>query len=320
MFLGVDGGGTKTAFVLIDSQGNILAEHEENTCYHLEVGVEGARQIIEKGMVETLSKANKSLADLSYAFFGLPAYGEDSSLNTIMDELPGNLLPKDRYQCDNDMVNGWAAAFGGGDGINIIAGTGSIAYGVKDNVAKRCGGWGELFSDEGSAYWIGCKGLNAFTRMSDGRLNKGPLYEIIKATLNIEYDLDITALILGKWQGERSKVASISSLVSKAAEQGDSEALKILREAGQELANIVDATKQALHFDDTEQIHVSFSGGVFRSKDLILKPFIDGLNQLPANYKILQPSYSPVIGAALYACKLSGQTIAQDCLDKLKIK
>ncbi|MBL4630772.1 MAG: hypothetical protein JKY14_06280, partial [Paraglaciecola sp.] len=231
MFLGVDGGGTKTAFILIDSQGNILSEHEESTCYHLEVGVDGARQVIEQGMLETMSKAQKSVADLNYAFFGLPAYGEDSHLTEFMDELPSNLLSKDKYQCDNDMVNGWAAAFGGGDGINIIAGTGSIAYGVKGNIVSRCGGWGELFSDEGSAYWIGCKGLNAFTRMSDGRINKGPLYEIIKTALNIEYDLDITALILGKWQGERSKVASISSLVSKAAEQGDDEALNILREA-----------------------------------------------------------------------------------------
>ena len=320
MFLGVDGGGTKTAFVLLDSQGNILAEHEETTCYYLEVGVEGARQIIEKGVLETMSKAHKSVADLSYAFFGLPAYGEDSHLNDIMDNLPGNLLPKDKYQCDNDMVNGWAAAFGGGDGINIIAGTGSIAYGVKGNVTKRCGGWGELFSDEGSAYWIGCKGLNAFTRMSDGRIEKGPLYQIIKTTLDIEYDLDITALILGKWRGERSKVASISSLVSQAAEQGDAEALSILREAGQELANIVEATKQALHFDANEQIKVSFSGGAFRSKDLILEPFVDSLKHLSANYKIMAPSYSPVIGAALYACQLSGQTMAEDSLLKLKIK
>ena len=51
---------------------------------------------------------------------------------------------------------------------NIVAGIGSICYGERNGAIARCGGWGELFSDEGSAYWIACRGLNLFSRMSDG--------------------------------------------------------------------------------------------------------------------------------------------------------
>lgn len=318
MYLGVDGGGTKTAFALIDACGNVLAEHEETTCYHLEVGIDGARNILDKGLTNTLEKAEKSLSDLTYSFFGLPAYGEDSKLNETMANLPAHILPKEKFLCGNDMVNGWAAAFGAKDGINIVAGTGSIAYGVNGLHSARCGGWGELFSDEGSAYWVGTKGLNTFTRMSDGRTPKGPLYNLFKNSLGIQQDLDITALVLSKWQGERSRIAGLSSLVSEAAELGDKHALGILNEAGQELAEIVDSTRIALGFPDKKEVPVSFSGGVFCAEDLILKPFVDALNKRYSNYLVTPPSFTPVIGAALYAYKLSGNDITPEALSRLK--
>ena len=83
------------------------------------------------------------------------------------------------------MVCGWAGSLGAEDGINIVAGTGSIGYGQRGSVSARAGGWGEAFSDEGSAYWIAMQGLNAYSRMSDGRLPKGPLHTLINEALNL---------------------------------------------------------------------------------------------------------------------------------------
>jgi hypothetical protein len=54
----------------------------------------------------------------------------------------------------NDAVCAWAGSLGGEDGITIVAGTSSIGYGERKGRAARAGGWGEPFSDEGSAYWI----------------------------------------------------------------------------------------------------------------------------------------------------------------------
>ena len=65
----------------------------------------------------------------------------------------------------------------------LIAGTGSIAYGEFDGRTARAGGWGELFSDEGSAYWIAREGLKLFSRMSDGRSARGALYDILRQSL-----------------------------------------------------------------------------------------------------------------------------------------
>jgi N-acetylglucosamine kinase-like BadF-type ATPase len=318
MYLGVDGGGTKTAFVLIDQHGNVLAEHQESTCYHIQVGIKGTEKIIHEGILKTLSKANKEVKDLTFAFFGLPAFGEDSKVDKIVNLIPSSILPKNIYRCDNDMVNGWAAASGGEDGINIVAGTGSIAYGVRQKKSARCGGWGELFSDEGSAYWIGIKCLNTFSKMSDGRLPKSSLYNIVKQQLDIVIDLDITALVLTEWQGERSKISALSKLVSVAAEQGDTIAKEIMQDAGYELARIVNSTKNTLKFHKDEPVKVSYSGGVFCSKTLILDPFTQALHQYSSNYVVSAPLYTPVVGAALYACFLSGNSIRSDYLDKLK--
>lgn len=304
IYLGVDGGGTKTAFALIDKNGHTLAEHQELTCYHIEVGLEAARTTLTQGVITTIEKAGKTLGDITYAFFGLPAYGEDSTLIKTLDEMPSTLFSRDRYQCGNDMVSGWAAGFGCKDGINIVSGTGSIAYGVRGDKTARCGGWGEIFGDEGSAYWIGCKGLNTFSRMSDGRSPHGPLYEIFKSALNIKNDLDISALIHTQWNGSRGKIAQLSTLVCKAAEAGDNEAIQIFVQAGVQLADIVEGTRKSLGFSEGETTKVSYSGGAFSAEDFLLSPFKAALKQHSSSYSLQKPLYKPVVGAALYAKKM----------------
>lgn len=305
IYLGVDGGGTKTAFALVDQDGNVIAEHEEKTCYYIEIGIAATREVLRKGAEATLAKVGKTTNDLNYAFFGLPAYGEDSALQSTLDALPSSFLPQGNYLCENDMVNGWAAAFDCEDGINIVSGTGSIAYGVRNGKTARGGGWGELFSDEGSAYWIGREGLNAFSKMSDGRIPLGPLYDVFRAQLEIQKDLDISALVHTTWNGERGRIAEVSTLVSHAALAGDQAAKMIFDRAGAELASIVEGTKRALDFAPDEFINLSYSGGIFGSKELIMDPFGKALRDYSPQYRLHKPSYSPVIGAARYARNLA---------------
>src|SRR2546430_4941765 len=64
--------------------------------------------------------------------------------------------------------------------------------------AARAGGWGELFGDEGSAYWITREGLRLFSRMSDGRTPRGPLHAAMRRHFGLETDLDLCAAIYGK--------------------------------------------------------------------------------------------------------------------------
>ena len=196
-FLGVDGGGTKTRFALIGHHGRLLAEAQLGTTYHPQVGLDGVREVLARGIDEVLHTASIAAADISHAFFGLPAFGEDSSMVPRLRALPGAILGHDRYACDNDMVCGWAGSLGCADGINIVAGTGSIGYGQRQGRAARAGGWGEAFSDEGSAYWIAIQGLNKYSRMSDGRLPEGLLHSMLLHFAALQFEPGEVALVSG---------------------------------------------------------------------------------------------------------------------------
>ena len=163
------------------------------------------------------SAARQGIAtsDIDAAFFGLPGYGEASGDIEQLDAVPGGVLGHDRYSCDNDMVCGWAGSLAGEDGINVISGTGSMTYGERQGVGHRVGGWGELFGDEGSAYWIAAQGLNAFSRMSDGRLPHGPLHAMLKERLQVAGDLDVVSLVIDTWKGNRSKIAALATTVDR---------------------------------------------------------------------------------------------------------
>ncbi|MDE2221304.1 MAG: N-acetylglucosamine kinase, partial [Gammaproteobacteria bacterium] len=174
MYLGVDGGGTKTALALVDADGNIRATHSAGGAYYFASGLAGTGKVLAEAVAELLASAKLRPAAIAHAFLGLPGYGEDSTLADELERLPAAFLPGITYRCGNDMVCGWAGSLAGRDGINVVAGTGSICYGEHGSSAARCGGWGELFSDEGSAHWIAIRGLNLFSRMSDGRVPRSP--------------------------------------------------------------------------------------------------------------------------------------------------
>ena len=304
-FLGVDGGGTKTRFVLIDGGLEVLAEAVRGTTYHPQVGLDAVRATLADGIGEVLDAAGIGPQDVSWAFLGLPAYGEDSAATARLDALPETVLGHRRYACDNDMVCGWAGSLGCADGINIVAGTGSIGYGQRLGRGARAGGWGEVFSDEGSAYWIAVQGMNAFSRMSDGRLPRGPLHALLAQTLRLREDLDLCAYVYGG-QGTRDAIARLSPVVADAARAGDAVAMRILQQAGVELAAIADALRRALDYPDGAPVAVSCSGGAFSAGELLLAPFRQALAAAGACFELRAPLHEPHYGAALYAAQLAG--------------
>ncbi len=319
LYLGVDGGGTKTALVLIDSDGTIRATHRAPGSYYLATGVEALGALLAEGVSAVLAKAAVRTEDLDFAFFGLPAYGEDSALVDSLSRLPQRCLPAHAYLCGNDMICGWAGSLLCRDGISIVAGTGSICYGERNGAAARCGGWGELFSDEGSAYWIACRGLNLFSRMSDGRATRGPLYEIVRQGLNITDDLDLCAYVFSRLEGDRARIAQLGKLVTQAAGAGDRQSLGIVRQAAVELALMVDATCRQLEFAVAEPVPVSYSGGVFdHVGSLLLEHFTASLQTHRPGYRVGEPVLPPAIGAALYAAKRHGRPLSDAAVERLR--
>jgi N-acetylglucosamine kinase-like BadF-type ATPase len=307
-FLGVDGGGTKTAFLILNEDGTVCARHEEATSYHLQIGIEGLRTVLTNGVLAVMAQANLGADDVTHAFFGLPAHGEDSRVQGALDSMPEAILGHRRYTCGNDMVCGWAGSLACADGINIVAGTGSIGYGECQGHSARAGGWGEVFGDEGSAYWIAVQGLSAFSRMADGRLPRGPLYDIIRAQFSIAEDLDLSGLLTDG--AGRNGIASVSVMVAEAHDQGDEQARRIFHAAAQELAMTAAAIANALPFDADTDIPVSYSGGVFNTGQAILTPFEAALHQHAPRFRLTTPKFDPITGAALYAAKMASPDYA----------
>jgi N-acetylglucosamine kinase-like BadF-type ATPase len=305
-YLGVDGGGSKTLFVLIDEAGKILASHAEGAAYYPEIGLEALKKLLARGIGQILRQGGIAASDLTFAFLGLPAYGEDSALLATLDAAPSSVLPTGRYRCGNDMVCGWAGALAGSDGISVVAGTGSIAYGEYAGRSARAGGWGELFSDEGSAYWLAREGLRLFSRMSDGRVPRGALHQLVRRHFVLKDDLDLCAAIYGKRLAQRSQFAQLSRLVVEAATEGDTAARALFVQAATELGELIDAVRNRLSVSPDLRLAVSYSGGMFEPHDLLLASLAAALASPTRNYRFLPARLPPDVGAALHAAKLNG--------------
>jgi N-acetylglucosamine kinase-like BadF-type ATPase len=287
-----------------------VAEATLGTSYHPQVGVDGVRKVLSLGVTQVLAHVGADTSQIAFTFIGLPSHGEDSKVTPALDAMPRAILGHDRYAVDNDMVCGWAGSLGAEDGINIVAGTGSIGYGQRAGRAARAGGWGEAFSDEGSAYWIAMQALNTYSRMSDGRLPKGSLHALINESLALTTDLDLCAHVYGDGARTRDELAKLSLLVSKAAMLGDTAALDIFRRAAQELAQIADAIRRQLGYEAGDAVRLSYSGGAFAAGDLLLRPFKAALQAVHPGFELCRPLHEPHFGAALYAARLSTRILA----------
>jgi N-acetylglucosamine kinase-like BadF-type ATPase len=317
VLLGVDGGGTKTTLALVEDSGVVLARAEQPSAYYLQHGQDQVAEVLAAGTAAVCSEAGIDPGGIAFAFFALPGYGEVSGVTAFLDEVPAAALGHRRYRSGNDMVAGWAGSLGGTDGINVIAGTGSMTYGERKGQGNRVGGWGELLGDEGSGYWIGLRALNAFTRMSDGRMPRGPLHRLLRESAGVASDLDMIDVVFSRWRKGRGEIAALAPLVVRAADEGDAMAERTFADAADELAGLVEATRANLGYAAGETVPVSYSGGVF-SVPRVRDGLATALRERSPDYDLRAPLLGPALGAALYAAKLAGSPFSAAAIERLR--
>jgi N-acetylglucosamine kinase-like BadF-type ATPase len=277
-----------------------------------------ARARLAEGLGATLARALVAPGDVAFAFFGMPAYGEDGGALAALDALPAAVLAGAHYRCGNDMVCSWAGSLGCEDGISVIAGTGSMAYGEFEGRRARSGGWGELVGDEGSAYWIAREGMNLFSRMSDGRAPRGALHGLVRQRLGIAEDLDLCARIYGARADRRQAFAQFARLVDEAAQAGDEAAADVFVRAARELVACVTAVRRALGVPPAAPVAVSHTGGVFENAPALVSAFRAALAAAPAPLEYRAPRFPPAIGAALYAARAAGSPLSAAAAARLE--
>lgn len=294
IFLGIDGGGTKTAFIL-----EVAGEQKtcvEKTIHLSQASREEFKKRLENGINKLTSSFGISPEDISHSFAAIPGYGQYPEHEDFIAETFKEILKSDRFSLGNDCLNAWAGSLGGEPGINLILGTGSIGFGLDDRGESLiCGGWGHIIGDEASGHYIGMKILNYFTKISDDRLEKSYLYDYVKEKMGIKNDFDIISKVESM---SRDEVAALSVGLAELIEEDDPYAIKILDEAADEAGLVINTLARRLNFDGP--IKVSYSGGVFKLGDV----FLDKIRQrVEADIDIVKPLYDPTTGALILAKK-----------------
>ena len=306
-YLGIDGGGTKTKLILCGADGRTLAEVTRPTCHYLQVGVPGVTQVLSEGVEAVLREAGAKPADVVSAFIGLPGYGDVETDRLALERAVGDAMGAIPHRIGNDSENSLAGTLAGACGISLICGTGSIACGRNAaGQVMRSGGWHyAIGSDEGSGYWIGVELLRLFTRQSDGRDERTPLYELIRSKLELREDGDVITRVVEEWALNRTRIASLSRLIGDLCAQGDPNAGHILERAAAELTDMAVALYRRLGFTGT--MPVSYSGGVFN----IGAPILNPLEALLARHSmaLVAPKLPPEKGALVLAFQRDGAAI-----------
>lgn len=298
-FIGVDSGGTKTAFVLADESGNVKARYRSGSGGFFSKGKEGIRVLVEEGVQALCKTAGITKADITFAGLGFPGYGEKPGSEKDILEACEEVIGKGKVVCECDCYLGWAGSLGMKPGINIVAGTGSICYGVDENgKAARSSGWG-AYCDEGSCSWIGGKLIAAFAKESDGRAPRTVLYEMFREHFGITHDTEFIHTLNHEIAGKSGETAKLQYLLKQMAEAGSKTAKEIYESAAKELALSIRAVAEKLRFGPGYS--ASYSGGLFRSGDWILNPLGDEVKKNGG--QLVQPRFEPEMGALLFAMR-----------------
>lgn len=313
--MSIDGGGTKTKFILATTDGKRVSECTLKTIHYLQIGFDKLEKRINEGIQICTNLANINKEDILSVFLGCPGYGDIKKDTEKLDNSIHNSLKEFKYEVGNDTDNAHAGSLAGKPGINVIAGTGSIGLGINEEGERFIsGGWHHIFGgDEGSGYWLSSKLIQEFTQQSDHRKQKTLLYDYLKKELNLQDDTEILDLIINEYKEDRSKIASLSKHLTALANLNDPAAIAIFEEAAFELAKIYIAIAKSLSFN--EKIIASYSGGVFKSKEHILKPLKNNLNK--AYITLVEPLYEPDIGGVILALKIANIELTQEILSNL---
>lgn len=298
-FVGVDGGGTKTDFAVSAVDGVPVSRLTRSGCSYQTIGIEAATALILDGVGECLASVGSGLEDCEGCCLGIPCYGEHAENDrAIVAALKEALAPASVYVA-NDVEVGWAGSLACQEGIHLVAGTGSIAFGRgSDHKTARCGGWTDFFGDEGSCYWIGRETMSLFSKEADGRVPRGALYDVTRRALCLEEDYRFMDVILRDIAPYREQVASFQRYALEAAVAGDRAVIGLYESAAQELALLVGALKEKLLLA-SGQTNVSYSGGLFKAGDFILHPLKKNVESLGC--VLQEPKRSAVEGALILA-------------------
>ncbi|HEX5439644.1 MAG TPA: BadF/BadG/BcrA/BcrD ATPase family protein [Ktedonobacterales bacterium] len=255
LFLGIDGGGSKTLAVIVDEMGNERGRGIAGSSNHEVVGLERAVAAIHEAVAIATAAARTDLP-VTAAWMGLAGIDHPRDVAILIPAVR-SFAGSVQITNDAELV---LSALPHQVGVAVISGTGSIALGRdSQGTLVRAGGWGHVLGDEGSGFSIGREALQCAVRAADGR---GPETALLERILRHWQIPEPEALLERVYPTfDKTAIAALAPMVLALARAGDSVARGIEARAAHELALAVIAVARRLGYV-AGRLPVAFGGGV----------------------------------------------------------
>ena len=289
--LAIDGGGTKTEVAVATETGEIISRSYSGPSNWTTT----PRKIAQENMIEGIESALKQVPGIKIGLITAGVAGaarKEWELKEFLESL--NIAKEVIVTTDAHIA--LVGALLGMEGIIVIAGTGSISYGRRDDRERRTGGWGYLLGDEGSAYDVGRRGMMAALKAYDGRGEKTLLLDMFYEYLG---QGDVEALIRIIYERPKDIISGFARYVVRSGEMGDMVALDILNTASYELSLLGISTAEGLGYQRENRFNLAYTGGFFKAKDIVVEPFVNFIKEKFPDASIFPAKAEPVVGAII---------------------
>ena len=304
--LGVDGGNTKTQYLLYDVDGNYVDGILAGTCSHeaLSDSFDGTELEIGARTRELLSRNGLTTQNVKFAVFGLAGSDFDWQKNKLSDVVKSLGFRKHIVVNDGFLALKAESSVG----VACINGTGTVTVGINEKGERlQIGGLGDVSGDKAGAGYIAMRGLNAvynsIYRGGEPTLLKDMLFQ----AFGLAHESDFCA-VAANALAAKENVYTINLLMERAERERDKVVGAILTEIGSELAKSVAGCINRLHFTQTVDVILAGSvwvKGKFEGMHTSFAETLKTESKSPFSVKILK--HPPAIGAVIWALEECGK-------------
>jgi len=304
-FLGVDVGGTKTHALVTDETGQALGFATGGSGNWEGVGYVGLTRVLLGVTAEALRAANVSVDQIAGAGMGIGGFDWPSERQAHLDAIKpvGLRCP---LEIVNDAALGILAGTSQGWGVSLVAGTGCNARGLsKDHKreGRAVGGWGEWSGEYAGGYDIVVRGMRAVTFEW---LKRGPATALTPVYLKHTGARDLDDLVEGLYMRRYELDPSLVLKVFETAQQGDAQALGVMRWAGVELAQIAIGVINQLELQH-EEFEVVLIGSLHGGHPMLDETLENTVLEVAPKARLIRLNAPPVVGAVLLGMEQAGR-------------
>jgi N-acetylmuramic acid 6-phosphate etherase len=287
--LGVEGGGTKTAWVLVDREADSLRVIDQGKLPPSNF------RLVSPGRLRAIFEQMPAEADRVGIFLAGCATEEDRGLLT---KLSAEVWPHAKIIAGSDRDSGLAAALGRGDGIAVNAGTGASVTGRRGDRIEKAGGWGHILGDAGGGYFLSLQALRFILREYDLHRGEAQFTATILRALGLNSRDDLV-----RWAqtADKMDVAGLAPVVLECAMNGDESVMRIVDEAAGVLSEYTAAVATRLGLLAPKVILL---GSLFQRDGVYVHAFRRKMKKNLSDARIAMSEQSPELGAAWLASQM----------------